>query len=46
MVDYSYVLKSKGTSNPVTGSDKVCGDKLCSEDQKELMNSFSKCFEN
>ena len=35
LVDLSYALKSKGTSNPVTGSDKVCGDKLCSETEEK-----------
>ncbi|WP_249111027.1 hypothetical protein [Nitrosopumilus sp. K4] len=31
LFDDSYAMKSKGNPNPVTGSDKVCGDRLCSE---------------
>jgi len=42
-IDISYVVKGKGTANPVTGSDKVCGNKLCSKpetkSQKEEIKS-------
>ena len=39
-------VKAKGTSLPETGSDKVCGDRLCSEvsDAKMYQKSMMKTF--
>ena len=49
LIDTSYAIKSKGTPNPVTGSDKVCGDRLCSEletkSQKEETKAEKKAQE-
>lgn len=42
LFDESYGMKSQGTPNPVTGSDKVCGDKLCSEVEKTPPKTESK----
>ncbi|QLH07254.1 hypothetical protein [Nitrosopumilus ureiphilus] len=42
LVDTSFAVKSKGTPNSVTGSDKVCGDRLCSEVQKESKTETKK----
>ncbi|MCV0392994.1 MAG: hypothetical protein K5790_06855 [Nitrosopumilus sp.] len=35
-------LKSKGTSSSVINSKKVCGDRLCSEPQKEVKSEVKK----
>jgi len=42
LIDTSFALKSKGTANPVTGSDKVCGDRLCSEVKTESKTETKK----
>ena len=44
--DYSYSVKSQGTSLSETNSKKVCGDRLCSESNQEVKEeSFEKDLE-
>jgi hypothetical protein len=34
VIQDAFAIKSQGTKNPVTGSKKVCGDRLCSETEE------------